>query len=61
VQYFGTIPVDVLAHYLAGALIALVQWWLAQRHPHTPEAVVQMFHRLQRAAIREAFGLSDYE
>lgn len=52
-------PVSVLAAYLAGAQIALVQWWLEKRRPHTPENVAQRFHRAQRAAILDAFGLSD--
>jgi hypothetical protein len=34
----STIPLDVLANYLAGARIALVQWWLKQRRSHTPES-----------------------
>jgi hypothetical protein len=55
----STIPFDVLANYLAGAQIALVQWWLEKRQPHTPENLAQTFHRLQRAAIRAAFGLRD--
>jgi len=54
----STIPFDVLANYLAGAQLALVQWWLEKRRPHTPETLAQTFHRLQRAAIRDAFGLS---
>lgn len=53
----SAIPLDVLANYLAGAQIALVQWWLEKRQPHTAEALAQMFHCLRRAAIREAFGL----
>jgi len=57
----STIPLDVLANYLAGAQIALVQWWLEKRQPHTPENLAQTFHRLQRAAIRDAFGLRDGE
>ncbi|MBI4496380.1 MAG: TetR/AcrR family transcriptional regulator [Chloroflexi bacterium] len=55
----SAIPFDVLANYLAGARIALMQWWLEQRQPHTPETLAQTFHRLQRAAIRDAFGLRD--
>lgn len=54
----STIPLDVLANYLAGAQIALVQWWLEKRQPHTPTTLAQAFHRLQRAAIRDAFGLT---
>jgi len=57
----STIPLDVLANYLAGAQIALVQWWLEKRQPHTPEILAQTFHRLQRAAIRDAFGLRESE
>jgi AcrR family transcriptional regulator len=55
----STMPFDVLTHYLAGAQIALVQWWLEKRQPHTPETLAQAFHRLQRAAICAAFGLRD--
>lgn len=56
-----TMPLDVLANYLAGAQIALLQWWLEKRQPHTLEKLARMFHRLQRAAIRDAFGLKDSE
>ncbi len=51
------IPFGVLANYLAGAQIALVQWWLEKRQPYAPEDLAQTSHRLQRAAICEAFGL----
>lgn len=57
----NTIPFEVLANYLAGAQIALVQWWLEKRRPHTPEKVAESFHRLQRAAILDAFGQTDSE
>lgn len=57
----STIPLDVLANYLAGAQIALVQWWLEKHRPQTPENMAQAFHRLQRAVIRDAFGLRDAE
>jgi AcrR family transcriptional regulator len=55
----STMPLDVLAHYLAGAQVALVQWWLEQAQPCSPEALAQVFHRLQRAALREAFPEHD--
>ena len=57
----SSIPLDVLASYLAAARIGLVHWWLEKRRPHTPEMIAQTFHRLQRAAIRDVFGLSDGE
>jgi AcrR family transcriptional regulator len=55
----STITLDVLAHYLAGAQIAMVQWWLQKRQPYTSDNLAQTFHRLQRAAIRDAFELSE--
>ena len=57
----SSIPIDVLAHYLAGAQIALLHWWLEQPQPQTPEQLAQTVHRLQRAAICDAFGLVDGE
>ena len=41
--------------------IALVQWWLEKRQPYILEALAQTFHRLQRAAIHDVFGLKDGE
>jgi AcrR family transcriptional regulator len=55
------LPFNLLVDYLAGAQTALVQRWLEKRQPYTPENLAQTFHRLQRAAIREAFGLRDSE
>ena len=55
----STIPFKVLANYLAGAQIALVQWWLDKRQPHTFEYLAQTFHRLQCAAIRDALGIGN--
>jgi AcrR family transcriptional regulator len=55
----STVPLDVLANYLAGALLGLVLWWLEKPQSHTPETLAQTFHRLQRAAIRDTFGLRD--
>ena len=57
----STIPLDMLANYLAGAQIAFMQWWLEKRHPRTPDNLTQTLHRLQRAAIREAFDLKNSE
>lgn len=55
----STIPFNMLSNYLAGAQVALMQWWLEKRQPYTAENLAQTFHRLQRAAIRDAFNLRD--
>ena len=55
----SSIPLDVLSNYLAGAQITLLHWWLEKRRPHTLQELGQTFHRLQRAALQEAFGLEN--
>ena len=57
----SSIPFDVLANYLAGAQVALVQWWLEKRRRYEFEDLALMFHRLQRAAIHAAFEPQDSE
>jgi len=53
----SAIPLDMLSNYLAGAQITLMQWWLEKRRDHAPNELTHTLYCLQRAAIREAFGL----
>ncbi len=53
----SAIPLELLASYLAGAQIALMQWWLEKRRSYKAEALALTLHRMQRAALRDAFGL----
>jgi AcrR family transcriptional regulator len=53
----STSKVELLSMYIAGAQIALVQWWLEKRQPYDAQEVAHLFHQMQRAAIRDAFGL----
>jgi AcrR family transcriptional regulator len=57
----SNIPLDILANYLAGAQITLMQWWLEKRRPHTPDDLTKTLYQLQRAAIRDAFGIREAE
>lgn len=59
VETESAIPFEMLANYLVGAQIALMQWWLEKRRSHTSESLAQTFHRLQRAAICNALGIPD--
>ena len=49
------VPLDILASYLAGAQIALMQWWLEKRRVYSPNDLAQALHQLQRAVIQSAF------
>ena len=57
----SNIPITVLADYLAGAQTALMQRGMEKPQRYAPEILAQTHHRLQRAAIRDAFGLRDFE
>lgn len=54
------VPLDMLANYLVGAQIALMQWWLEKKRTlSTSKNLAETLHRLQRAAIRDAFSVMD--
>ena len=59
VEADSTIAFEMLANYLVGAQIGLMQWWLEKRRLHSPESLAQTIHRLQRAAICSALGIKD--
>lgn len=40
------VPVVLLAHYMAGTELSLIQWWLEHDMPYSPEAMALMTHRL---------------
>jgi AcrR family transcriptional regulator len=59
VEADSSISFEMLSNYLVGAQIAMMQWWLEKRRPHSAESLAQMFHRLQRAAICSVMGIPD--
>jgi AcrR family transcriptional regulator len=40
------VPMPVIGQYAAGALLALMTWWLETDAPYTPEQMAQMMNRL---------------
>jgi AcrR family transcriptional regulator len=53
----SSIDIHLLANYLAGSQFSLMIWWIESRASHSVEEIAALCHRMQRAAIREAFGL----
>ncbi|MCL4251535.1 MAG: TetR/AcrR family transcriptional regulator [Anaerolineae bacterium] len=53
-----SLPVDVLTNYIVGAQLALMDWWLTSRTPYAASDMARMLHQLQRAALRDAFGIA---
>ena len=48
----AALPVRVAAQAHAGALFALLRWWIDQAAPHTPDEMDAMFHALVRGGGR---------
>lgn len=40
------LPAPVIAHYLSGAFMSLLTWWLDSNMPHSPAEMNDMFHEL---------------
>jgi hypothetical protein len=45
------IPLPVAAYYLAGTFITMLQWWLDNRTPYTPERMDEIFRQLALPGI----------
>lgn len=50
-------PLEILTNYLVRAQMALIDWWITNRTGYEAEQIATMLHRLQSAAVRDAFGL----
>jgi AcrR family transcriptional regulator len=51
-----SVPVPVLANYLAGEILGLLRWWLEHDRPYTPERMDEIFHELVRPGFRSVLG-----
>ena len=49
-----TLPIPVLANYLATELFALLKWWLDHDMPYPPERMDDMFHDLINPTFKAA-------
>jgi AcrR family transcriptional regulator len=52
------VPLDVLANYLAGAMISLISWWLKQDSNYTAEQMADMFRQLSQPTISTVLGIN---
>jgi AcrR family transcriptional regulator len=51
-----SVPLPLLANYLAGELFSFLKWWLDHNLPHPPERMDEMFHELVMPGFRAALG-----
>jgi AcrR family transcriptional regulator len=50
------VPIEVVAHYLAGALLSMIGWWLRQERPYSAEAMADLFQQLALPSLMSVFG-----
>jgi AcrR family transcriptional regulator len=46
-----TLPISILATYIGGTLLTLMEWWLARKMPHSPDQMQSMFYQLVQPTI----------
>jgi hypothetical protein len=51
-----SVPLPIVANYVAGALATLLKWWLDNKVPHSPERMDEIFQQLVRPGVRAALG-----
>lgn len=51
-----TVPLPILADYLAGALVTLLKWWLDNELPYPPERMETIFQQLVLPGVWAALG-----
>ena len=54
-----TVPPEIVADYLAGALLTLVHWWLNHGLRYTPEQMEAFFQQLTMPGIRALLDTND--
>jgi len=46
------IPIDIMANYLAGALLSLIEWWLKDTTSYSAKEMAQMYQQMVRKALK---------
>ena len=54
VKHVPSIPIPVLANYLASELFGLLKWWLDERMPYSPERMDEIYHQLVNPTLQLA-------
>lgn len=50
------LPVDVVAEYLAGALLGVLVWWVRQGFPQPPAEIARTVQQMATPSVMAAFG-----
>ena len=50
------VPHELIVHYLATSLLAVLTWWLNHDMPYGPEEILEMYHSLTLPGINAGLG-----
>lgn len=50
------LPAEVVANYLAGAMLALIGWWLEHDTPYSPDMMAEMYQQLTLPTLSMMLG-----
>jgi AcrR family transcriptional regulator len=53
-------PLEIIAYHIASAQIGLVNWWIENDEPYSPEYMAQISIWLSFAGSARGFGLEDF-
>lgn len=51
------VPLEVLANYYAGSLMGMINWWLENDMPYTPEEMKEMFNKMFKPGLLNILGM----
>jgi AcrR family transcriptional regulator len=54
-----TAPLPLVAHYTAGAILTMLQWWLDHEMPYSSEQMDALFYQLVIPGVQATLGLPD--
>lgn len=54
-----TLPLPMIAHFMAGALIGVMQWWLENDMPHNAEEIAYMADQFMLNGLAWGLGVSE--
>jgi AcrR family transcriptional regulator len=56
-DHVPTVPLPVIAQYVAGVLLTLLRWWLEREMPESPEQLDEYFLQLVRPGVLATTGV----
>jgi AcrR family transcriptional regulator len=53
-------PIEIMAYHMASSMMGLVDWWIENEYPYSPEYMAQISFWLSFAGIARGFGLKEF-